>query len=85
MPPEPFGGQKVCPVSGDPLGERPLAVETSLGKANQQPFWKRMFNPAPAKGLTIYVCCQGCAAKVRTSPGEYFLKVLDEKNRAKPR
>ncbi|GEM_PF-7016396 len=52
-----------------------------MGKSEKQPLWKKMFGQTPAKGLTIYVCCQDCAAKVRSKPGDYFLKVLDEKNR----
>lgn len=70
----------MCPVTREPLGSHPIEVDTGLGKALKQPLWKKLFGQKPAKGVTIYVCCQDCAAKVRSSPGEYFLKVLDEKN-----
>ena len=37
------------------------------------------------KGDTIYVCCQGCVAKVNANPDVYLAKVLKEKKgNAKP-
>ncbi|MBI3411474.1 MAG: hypothetical protein HY040_24360 [Planctomycetes bacterium] len=81
-PPQPFGGQKLCPVTGEPLGPQPIAVETSLGRFEKQSIWKKIFGQAQAKGPTIYVCCQQCAAKVRSEPAEYFVRVLEEKNRS---
>ncbi len=35
--------------------------------------------PVTVKGQTIYVCCQGCVAKVRRDPEKYLRKVEAEK------
>lgn len=50
----PYGGQKTCPVMGEPLG--------SMGEAI----------PVVVKGQTVYVCCPGCATKVRRDPEKYI-------------
>ena len=35
--------------------------------------------PVAVKGQTIYVCCQGCAGKVRKDPDAYLAKVMKER------
>lgn len=35
--------------------------------------------PVTVKGQTIYVCCQGCAGKVRKDPGASLAKVMKER------
>jgi len=35
--------------------------------------------PVTVKGQTIYVCCQGCAGKVRKDPDAYLAKVIGER------
>ena len=35
--------------------------------------------PVMVKGQTIYVCCQGCAGKVRKDPDAYLAKVKRER------
>ena len=59
---QPLGGQKTCPVTGEPL-DPTSAVAVDAG------------------GRTIYVCCAGCAAKVRKDPGPYLARVLAERGR----
>jgi YHS domain-containing protein len=56
----PLGGQKSCPVTGEPL-DPSSAVAVMV------------------RGQTIYVCCQGCAAKVRRDPEPYLAKVMAER------
>lgn len=36
--------------------------------------------PVTVKGQTIYVCCQGCVAKVQRDPDTYLRKVQAERN-----
>lgn len=57
---QPLGGQKTCPVTGEPL-EPDSAIAVDVG------------------GQTIYVCCPGCAAKVKKNPGPYIAKVQAER------
>lgn len=35
--------------------------------------------PVTVKAQTIYVCCQGCAGKVRKDPDAYLAKVIKER------
>jgi YHS domain-containing protein len=56
----PLGGQKTCPVTGEPLDPSSAVAVT-------------------ARGQTIYVCCQGCAAKVNRNPEPYLAKVAAER------
>lgn len=56
-----YGGQKTCPVMGEPLG--------SMG----DPI------PVVVKDQTIYVCCPGCASKVRRDPDKYIAIVAAER------
>ena len=35
--------------------------------------------PVAVNGQTVYVCCQGCAGKVRKNPDAYLPKVLQER------
>ncbi|QDV78334.1 hypothetical protein [Botrimarina mediterranea] len=46
--------QKVCPVSGQPLGAMGKPIPVTIGDK------------------TIYVCCEGCIAKVKANPAKYF-------------
>lgn len=74
-------GQKVCPVSGDRLGSvgQPVAVETGVG-ARKPSLLGKLFGKKPTPGLVVYVCCQECAAKVKSDPGTYVTKVIAEVN-----
>lgn len=78
--PEPYGGQKVCPVTGDKLGATgpALPVETGFG-AEKPSFLGKLFGRKPTQGLIIYVCCPECAAKVKSDPGAYVVKVIAER------
>jgi hypothetical protein len=38
-----------------------------------------MFGRKPTPGVVIYVCCQQCAAKVKSDPGGYLTKVIAER------
>lgn len=74
-------GQKVCPVSGDRLGSvgQPVAVETGVG-ARKPSLLGKLFGKKPTPGVVVYVCCQECAAKVKSDPGTYVTKVIAEVN-----
>lgn len=54
-------------------------METQFGRQDKQPLWKKMFGAAPAKGFTVYVCCQECAAKVKSDPGAYVLAIIADR------
>jgi YHS domain-containing protein len=56
-----LGGQKNCPVTGEPLDPNGAV-------------------PVTVRGQTIYVCCQGCAAKVSQNPEPYLAKVVGERS-----
>ncbi len=36
--------------------------------------------PVTVKGETIYVCCQGCAKRVKADPDRYLAKVMAERS-----
>ena len=78
---EPYGGQKVCPVTGNKLGSmgQPVAVDTGIG-ARQPSALGKLFGRKATPGIVIYVCCQNCAAKVKSDPGAYVTKVIAEAN-----
>jgi hypothetical protein len=69
-------------VSGEPLGARGPAVpvETVPDTTQQAPFWRRLFgSPPPPRGIVIYVCCQECAARVKSDPGLYLARVIAQR------
>ena len=74
-------GQKVCPVTGDRLGSmgQPVAVETGVG-ARKPSLLGKLFGKKATPGVVIYVCCQDCAAKVKSDPGTYVVRVIAEVN-----
>ena len=78
--PEPYGGQKVCPVTGAKLGSMGpvIPVETSIG-AKQPSLLGKMFGRKPTPGVAIYVCCQDCVAKVKNDPVTYVVSVIAER------
>lgn len=83
--PEPYGGQKFCPVSSEPLGARGpgLAVSVpAIDSAYQKPALQRFlqrFQKRPPE-ITIYVCCPECAARVKSDPGTYLFRVVAERS-----
>lgn len=84
--PEPYGGQGTCPVTGEKLGSRGPAVrvETVAGTAEKPSLLKKCLpwnwgTPSRPKGVAIYVCCPDCAARVRSDPETYLLKVIADR------
>lgn len=79
--PEPYGGQQVCPVTGEKLGSRgaavPVQVETKLGQSPNllQRSMPRLFPMRPRK-LTLHVCSPECAAEVQRDPDAYLMRVI---------
>ncbi|HEY2908798.1 MAG TPA: hypothetical protein VGI99_01040 [Gemmataceae bacterium] len=55
----PFGGQKLCPVTGEELTSGAIAVNT--------------------RGQKVYVCCPGCAMKVKLNPDKYLPAVMEDR------
>lgn len=55
-----------------------IPVETSIG-AKQPSALGKLFGRKPTPGVVVYVCCQDCAAKVRSNPGTYVVKVIAER------
>jgi hypothetical protein len=55
----PFGGQKLCPVTGEELTSGAIAVNT--------------------RGQKVYVCCPGCAMKVKPNPDKYLPAVMEDR------
>ncbi len=49
--------QKVCPVTGEPLGSMGDPIKVLID------------------GTPLYLCCQGCVAKVKAAPETYLSKV----------
>jgi hypothetical protein len=83
-PPEPYNGQVCCPVTGAKLGSMgpPVPVETGIG-AKQPTVWGKLFGQKPTDGLMIYVCCQDCAAQVKSDPVPYVTKVINERGQGR--
>lgn len=84
--PEPYNGQVYCPVTGDKLGSMgpALPVETGIG-VKQPSAWGKLFGQKPTNGLVIYVCCQDCAAKVKSDPVPYVTKIITERGQGRAR
>ena len=79
-PPQPYGGQLFCPVTGVKLGlnQPPVPVQTAIGE--QKPSWvARMFGAKPVAGAVIYVCCPQCVDKVRSNPEFYLTEVIADR------
>jgi hypothetical protein len=79
-PPEPYGGQIFCPVTGIKLGlnQPPTAVQTTIGE--QKPsFFARLFGAKPVAGMVIYVCCPQCAERVRANPEPYLTEIIADR------
>jgi YHS domain-containing protein len=55
----PFGGQKLCPETGEELTSGAIAVNT--------------------RGQKVYVCCPGCAMKVKLNPDKYLPAVMEDR------
>lgn len=68
-------------MTGDKLGSmgQPIAVDTGIGARKPSAFGK-LFGRKPTPGIVVYVCCQDCTAKVRSSPGTYVTRVIAEVN-----
>jgi len=75
-----YGGQRVCPVSGDELGAKgpPVAVATNVG-ARRPNFIGRLFGRKATPGAVIFACSPECAEKARTNPNPYVNSVLAER------
>lgn len=86
-PPEPYRGQKVCPVSGEPLGSHgePVKVDIPMTTMGKPTFLEKIGlkkqQPQTVK-MDIYVCCPECAAKVQAdpNPSSYLVRVIAEKS-----
>lgn len=78
--PEPWGGQVFCPVTGAKLGVRvpAILVETPIGAKAPSPLGK-LFGRKPTPGMTVYVCCSECVAKVRAAPESYLGKAMADR------
>lgn len=59
-----YGGQKSCPVTGEPLGSMGPPIPVAVG----------------ASGRTVYVCCESCVAAVQADPDKYVWIVNGERN-----
>jgi hypothetical protein len=68
-------------VTGDKLGAigEPIAVDTGIG-ARKPSVLGKLFGRKPKPGIVVYVCCQDCAATVKSSPGSYVARVIAEVN-----
>jgi hypothetical protein len=58
---------------------QPIAVDTGIG-ARQPTFLGKLFGRNPTPGVVVYVCCRDCAAKVKSNPVTYAMKVIAEVN-----
>jgi hypothetical protein len=79
-PPQPYGGQLYCPVTGMKLGlnQPPVPVQTAIGE--QKPgFFAKLFGAKPTPGLIIYVCCPQCADRVKANPEPYLTEIVADK------
>jgi len=79
-PPQPYGGQIFCPVTGVKLGlnQPPTAVQTTIGE--QKPsFFAKLFGAKPTPGMIIYVCCPQCAERVRANPDTYLTEIIADR------
>jgi hypothetical protein len=79
--PDPYDGQLFCPVTGRKLGltQPPVPVQTAIGEIKPN-FMGRVFGQKPTPGLVIYVCCPGCADKVRSNPEHYLGEVAADRS-----
>ncbi len=66
-------------MTGDKLGSlgSVVAVDTGIG-AKQPSTLGKLFGRKPTPGIVIFVCCQDCAAKVKSDPGTYLVRVIAE-------
>ena len=67
-------------MTGDKLGAMGpvIPVETNVG-AKQPSGLGKLFGRKPTPGVAIYVCCQDCAAKVKSDPATYVASVIAER------
>jgi len=54
-------------------------VKTDIGSQATLIYWA-VVRPKGTPGMVIYLCCEGCAAKVRADPMTYAYKAIAEHN-----
>lgn len=85
-PPEPYRGQKRCPVCGNDLAGRgtPLSVEASLAAPEKKTFWQvvGLAKPSPQR-LSYFVCGAECAATAKEDSNKYLIEVMTGANRSR--
>lgn len=79
-PPEPYHGQKVCPVTGEALGAHgpAIPVETMELPSSRPGFFGKLLGRKPKKAI-IYVCCSDCVARVKANPGHYLQAAIAQR------
>lgn len=89
--PEPYRGQKFCPVTGEPLGSHGDAVQvdipiTTMGKPSFLEKIGLKKQQPQTQNMSIYVCCSECAAKVKSDPNptSYLVKVIAQRGGVPP-
>jgi len=80
LPPEPYGGQLYCPITGTKLGlkQPPVAVQTTIGEKKPS-FMEKMFGKKGTPGAIIYVCCPQCVDKARANAPACLNEVIADK------
>ena len=80
LPPEPYGGQLYCPITGKKLGlnQPPVAVQTTIGEKKPS-FMDKLFGKKGTPGAIIYVCCPQCVEKARANAPACLNEVIADK------
>lgn len=60
-------------------GEKPYGGQKTCPVTGQELGSMGLPIPATVKGLTVYVCCRGCVAKLQRDPDQYLAKVAAER------
>jgi len=78
-PPEPYRGQKRCPVCDGALGSQgePVSVDASLTTPAKKTFLQKIgLAKASPEKLSYFVCGPECAAQAQGSPNTYLVTVI---------
>lgn len=66
-------------MTGDKLDSAGSAIAVDTGIGSRKPsVLGRLFGSKPTPGVVVYVCCQDCAAKVKSNPAPYVTRVIGE-------
>lgn len=78
-PPEPYHGQKRCPVCDAELGLKgpAVSVNATLTTSGKKTFWQKigLARPSP-ETLSYFVCGPECAGQAREHPNTYLVTVI---------